>query len=75
MSDQIQFEIRAADTVDSKKLAETFSDELRKQSDNVAIESAGEVPTLGMTTPDVVISIVISVASSAAVHVIREEID
>lgn len=75
MSDPVKFELRVPKGTDVKKLIESFNGELKKQNDEYDVKESHEVKPMGMTTPDIILSVVISVGSSAAVHVYRDQID
>lgn len=75
MSDPVKLELRVPKGTDVRKLIESFDGELKKQSDEFDIKESHEVKPMGMTTPDIILSVVISVGSSAAVHIYRDQID
>jgi hypothetical protein len=75
MSDPIQLELRVPKGTDVKKLIESFDGELKKHSADFDVKESRKVSPMGMTTPDIILSVAISVGSSAAVHVYRDQIE
>ncbi len=75
MSDPVQLELRVPKGTDVKQLIESLDGELKKQSADFDVKESHEVKPMGMTTPDIILSVAISVGSSAAVHVYRDQIE
>lgn len=75
MSESVSVELRVPKGADLNGLAQSFGAELKKQNDQLGIENSKEIKPMGMTTPDLIMSVVISIGSSAAVHVYRDQID
>lgn len=75
MPESLTLELRTSNTTDVGALKKTFVEELSKQNADLKISEMQEVQAVGMTTPDIILSIIISVGSSAAVHVYRDQVD
>lgn len=75
MSDKVEFELRVPNNVSKDELRTTFEKQLSSASSNFSIEKFEKVEAVGMTTPDLIISIIVSAGSSAAIHVYRDQID
>ncbi|MCD0463052.1 hypothetical protein [Roseiconus lacunae] len=75
MSETLIVELRTSNTADVDQLKETFANELAKQNAELSVSNMKKIEAVGMTTSDLILSVIISLGSSAAVHVYRDEID
>jgi hypothetical protein len=73
-NEPVHFEVRVSSEADVDSIQSALTDQLKQQPDFRVLEVT-QITPFGMTGAEIAISFVISLVSSAVVHVYRDEID